>query len=316
MGERLVYVNGELVNESQATVSIYDRGFMLADAAFDVARTFAHCPFKLERHIQRLYSSLRYLAIDPGLSPDDMARLAREVLDINLPLLGGDDEYWITMRVTRGLNPPFYSDATSWNAPTILVYCSPISFTTFAPYYRTGMHLVTPSVRRTPPQCLDPQAKTHERLNLIVGHLEIAKVDPRALPLLLDLNGNVTEAFTANVFFVRDGQLWTPSTRTVLAGITRETVIELARDLRIPVQERDLTLYDVYNADEAFLTATSFVVMPIALINGRDIGTRLPGPVTQAMIDAFGAQVGVNIVEQALRHTAPLNSVNRSEHGA
>ena len=302
MSDRVAYLNGEWVKESEATVSIHDRGFILADAAYEVARTFRHQPFRMERHMARLYSTLRYLAIDPGMDAGAMQDLALEVLERNLPLLGQDGEYRIIFRVTRGLNPASYPVVRAWNAPTILICTTPVAFASFAARYRTGVPVITPSVRRTPPQCLDPRAKTHERLNLILGQLEVAQVDPSAIPLLLDLQGNITESAAANVFFVCGGELWTPAARMVLGGITRETVIELAHGIGIPVQEREITLFDAYNAQEAFLTSTSYSVMPVSRINSRPLGDVIPGPVTQALIQAFGDLVGVDIVARALRH--------------
>ncbi len=300
--DRVAYLNGEWVKESEATVSIHDRGFILADAGYEVARTFRHQPFRLERHMARLYSTLRYLAIDPGMEAGAMQNLALAVLERNLPFLEDDGEYRITLRVTRGLNPPSYPVVRAWSEPTILICTAPIAFASFAARYRTGVPVITPSVRRTPPQCLDPRAKTHERLNLIVGQLEVAQVDPSATPLLLDLEGNITESAAANAFFVCGGELWTPSARMVLGGITRETVIELAHGLGIPVQEREITLFDAYNAQEAFLTSTSYSIMPVSKINGRPAGDAIPGPVTLALTRAFGELVGVDIVDLATRH--------------
>jgi branched-chain amino acid aminotransferase len=302
VSDRVAYLNGEWVKESEATVSIHDRGFLLADAAYEVARTFLHQPFRLERHMARLYNTLRYLAIDPGMDAAAMQDLALEVLERNLPLLGKDGEYRIIFRVTRGLNPASYPVVRTWNEPTILICTTPIAFASFAARYHTGVPVITPSVRRTPPQCLDPRAKTHERLNLVMGQLEVLQVDPHAIPLLLDLQGNVTESAAANVFFVCGGELWTPSAQMVLGGITRETVIELACNLGIPIQEREINLFDAYSAQEAFLTSTSYSIMPVSQINGRPPGNVIPGPVTQALTQAFGDLVGVDIVERASRH--------------
>lgn len=304
MSDRIAYLNGAWIKENEATVSIHDRGFILADAAYEVARTFRHRPFRIERHMARLYSTLRYLAIDPGMDAEALQALALEVLERNLPLLGEDDEYRIILRVTRGLNPPTYPVVEAWNAPTILICTTPVAFASFAARYRTGVHLMTPSVRRTPPQCFDPRAKTHERLNLIVGQLEVTQIDPQAMPLLLDLEGNVTESTAANVFFVYGGELWTPSARMVLGGISREVVLELAQEKEIPIQERDITLFDAYGAGEAFLTSTSYSIMPVSKINGRSVGKETPGPVTQALTRAFGDLVGVDIIGLASRHLA------------
>lgn len=301
MSQRIAYYNGNWVPESDLKVPISDRGFLFGDAAFDVARTFRHKPHKLREHVERLYGTLAYLRIDPGLTPDEMERISMSVLERNLPLLGPDDDYWITQRVTRGIHPGHYGKV-EFGRPTVLVYCTPVPFEHFAAYYESGIRLITPSVRRTPPCALDPRAKTHERINLILAHIEVAAQDPYALPLLLDVEDRTSESWTANFFIVSGGAVMTPPARMVLNGITRQTVLELAAKLGLRTQEVPFTLYDVYNSDEAFMTATGFNIAPVAQVNGKRIGKGVPGKITQLLIDTFSESVGVDIVAQAKAH--------------
>jgi len=289
MAKRLAYVNGAMVPESEAKVSIFDRGFTLGDGVFDTARTFNGRPFKLREHLERLYDSLRYVQIDPGLSPEEMERISLEVLEANRPLLGPNEDYWITQQVSRGL---------ALKGPaTVVIRCEPIPFAEFAKFYKTGYRLIVVSTRREPPQCLDPKAKTISRLNLVLAELEAKMVDPEARSLMLDLEGNVTEGQGYNLFMLKDRVLVTPGSRSVLKGISRATIFELAADIGIEVVESDFQLFDVLNADEVFLSQTSRCLQPVSVVNNTRIGKTVPGPITNQLLRLWSDKVGVDIVE-------------------
>ena len=293
--ERTAYLNGEFIPESQASIPIRDRGFIYGDAAFDVARTFQGRPFRLREHLDRLYASCRYLRLDPGMTEDAMEELTLEVLRRNTPLLGEHEDYWVTQRVTRGVEGP------AGDEPTVLIECRPLPLAQRARYYRTGVPLVTPSVPRTPPRFLSPRAKTHNYLNMVVGDLEARERDPDAWALLLDERGNLAEGKGCNIFIVKDGAIHTPSVQFVLPGITRDVVLELAQATGVPAHERDIDLYDAYTAQEAFLTSTSLCICPVASLNGATIGNGIvPGPVTSSLIAAFSDLVGMDYVAQYL----------------
>jgi branched-chain amino acid aminotransferase len=298
--ERIAYFNGRYVPEHLVLVPFRDRGFKYGDAVFDTTRTFGHRVFKLAEHVERLYRSLRYLRIDPGVTPAAMVAITEEVLRQNLPLLDPDDDYWVTQRVTRGLDP---SARATWpqDGATVIVECVPLPLRERAALYRDGIRMVTPSVRRTPAASLSPRVKTHNYLNLIAGDLEVRAQDPGAWAILLDSAGNVTEGLGSNVFLVDRGTLLTPREQSVLSGISRETVIDLAREAGIPVVEKDLDLYDAYNAEEAFLTSTSLCVCPVASVNGARIGASVPGPMTRRLTEAYCRFVDFDFVAQYLK---------------
>ena len=294
--ERVAYVNGDIFPESQAKVSIGDMGFLYGDAVFDTTRTFGHRIFKLQEHLDRLYDSLKYMRIDPGLSKSEIFNITLQVLQANMPLLNEDEDYWVTQRFTRGVRGS--SDGLN---PTIVVECQPLPFVERAPFFRDGLTVVTPSIRRTPPEVLSPRAKTHNYLNLIQGDLEAKAQHPDALPILLDLNGNICEGSGANYFIVKDGVLSTPREQYVLAGISRQTTIELAHELGIEVKETDIDLFDAYTADEAFITSTSWCICPVASINGSRVASgAVPGPITNRLQKAYSGLVGIDIVGQYL----------------
>jgi branched-chain amino acid aminotransferase len=298
MGEPTVYLNGQFVPASAAKISVFDRGFRLGDAVFDTARTFRHRPYKLREHLERLERSLRYTRIDPGLSLDEIEAITLQIVERNVPLLQENDDVWIHQVISRGqMRKP--------GLATVVIMTEPLPFASFARYYKIGVPLITPSIRHTPPQSVEPRAKTVSRLNLVLAELEAQQADPDAWALLLDLEGNITEYTSGNFFMVRKGTLLTPFERSSLGGVSREIVLELAEELGIPTREVAMTPYDAYNADEAFITSTSKSIIPVGRLNGIRIGSKIPGPITRRLLDTWSARVEVDIVEQALSHLAP-----------
>ena len=295
--ERVVYINGEIVPESGAKVSIRDAGFVRGDAVFDVTRTFGGEIFRLSEHLDRLYDSLKYLRIDPGVAKDRMAEITMQILDANLPLLEPGDDYWVAQRVTRGVH------TEDGDRPTVIVECTPLPFKARAKYYRDGIPVVTPSVRRTPPESMSPRAKVHNYVNMVLADLEVKAQNPDAWAVLLDTDGNISEGAGSNFFIVKDGVALTPREQFVLSGISRRTVIDLAQELDIRVQEADIDLFDAYTADEAFITSTSFCICPVSTVNGSKLGAEVvPGPVTDRLQKAYSGLVGIDIVAQYLAH--------------
>ena len=299
--ERVAYHNGRFVPEREVLVPFRDRGFLYGDAVFDTTRTFGHRLFRLAEHLERLYRSLRYLQIDPGLPPDALAAVTEEVLARNRHLLAEDDDYWVSQRISRGLRQD--ADAFEQEGPTVIVECNPLPLRQRARLFRDGIRVVVPATRRTPPDAVSPRAKTHNYLNLVLAEQEAHAADPEAWAVLLDERGHLCEGLGSNIFLVRGGELLTPRERYVLPGISRLTVIELARGLGLPVREADLDLYDAATADEAFLTSTSLCLCPVVTVNGRPVGDagQVYGPVTRRLIDAYRELVGCDFVGQYLR---------------
>jgi branched-chain amino acid aminotransferase len=303
MEEKIIYLNGSFLPESQAKISVFDSGFNAGDGVYDVTRTFAHKPFKLREHTERLYRSLYYTRIKCPLSMEEMERLTLEVLEKNKPFLARDDDFAIWQVVTRGVR---LSEANRVKGQaTVAIYCVNVGFESFARHFVEGAKLIIPSIRRTPPQSLEPKAKITNKMNHNMALFEARQVDPQAIPLMLDINGNLSETNSANFFLVVKGVLCTPTNKNVLGGITRETLLSMADDLGIEVMEGDFTPYDLYNAEEAFVAGTSPTIGPVQSVNGLKIGTTVPGPVTFRLITAWSRMVGVDIVAQALNHLAP-----------
>jgi branched-chain amino acid aminotransferase len=299
--ERIAWFNGKFVPESQVLVPFRDRSWVFGDGAFDMTRTFNGRVFRLEEHVERLYRSLKVLRIDPGLSPTEMIEISQEVSDRNRHLLGPGEDHWLGQRISRGVNRV---EGDNWDhyGPTVIVESMPLPFKARARYYRDGIDVVVPSVRRVAPDALTPRAKTHNYLNLITADLEVHARDPEAWAVLLDVNGNLCEGLGANIFTVRDGRLLTPLERYVLPGVSRATAIELAEAEGIACGEADIDLYDAYTADEIFITSTSFCICPVRSVNGNPIGDGcVPGPVTWRLQDAFARLVNCDFAGQFLR---------------
>jgi branched-chain amino acid aminotransferase len=300
--ERVAWFNGKILRESEVVIPFRDQGFLKGDAVFDMTRSFGGQAFRLEQHVARLYRSLKYLDIDPGLAPAEMVAISEDVLAKNRHLLGPDEDYWIAQRVSRGVLQ-VAGDGWDHYGPNVIVECQPLPLSERASLYRDGIEVITPSLRRTPPSSLSPRAKMHQYLNLILADREVKAQNPVAWAVLLDVDGNLAEGQGSNIFLVRDGELTTPRERFVLPGVTRQAVFDLARELGIACIERDIDLYDAYTADECFLTSTSLVVCGVKSLNGRKFAAgAVPGPVTRQLTAAFKRLVGCDFVAQYLRH--------------
>lgn len=302
--QRVAYFNGRYVPERDVVVPFRDRSFLYGDGCFDMTRTFAGKPFRVTEHIDRFYRSLAYLQIDIGITAREMVEITHEVVRRNAHLLAEGQDWWVGQRVSRGVKSAG-DDVDPWDhmGPNVVVDCMPLPFKARAKHYAEGIRVVVPSVRRTSPEALSPRVKTHNYLNMVMADMEARERDPNAWAVLLDENGNLCEGMGSNIFVVRDGRIATPQGRYVLEGISRQTVIELARNEGFDVVERDIDLYDAYTADEVFLTSTSLCLCPVAKVNHALVGGgTVPGPVVKRLTDAYSRSVGVDIAGQYLRH--------------
>lgn len=298
--ERTVYLSGSMVPESEAKISIFDSAVMLGDSLTESTRTFRHVPFRLDDHIKRLYRSLKVARVNPGLTPEEMTRVSLEVLDANRSMMGPDDDCWIVHNISRGLMRPGPSSAQATSA-TIMIFTNHMDLRGWARYYTEGCHAVTSISRAIPAQSLDARVKNRSRLFYSLADAESRLVDPDAQCIILDTDGFVSENKGGNVFAFVDGVLKTPTTENCLAGLSRQTVLELASDLGIPARETRLGTYDFYTADEVFFTSTPYCIMPATRFNGLPVGDGKVGPVTKRLLAAWSERVGVDIVGQAQR---------------
>jgi len=300
--QRVAYFNGKIVPEREVVIPFRDRSFTKGDGVFDMTRSFNGRIFKIKEHIDRLYRSLRYTRIDCGLKPLEMIEISEDVLSRNRHLLGKDEDYWIGQRISRGVDA-VGDEGWEHVRANVIVDCVPLPHKQRAKLYRDGMRIVVPPTRRVAPSMLSPRAKMHQYMNLVIADMEAKAADSEAWSILLDEHGNLAEGTGSNIFLVRDGEIKTPRERYVLPGISRGTVIDLARQLGIPLAEADIDLYDAANAEEIFVTSTSLVICPVAKFNGGTVGDgRVPGPVTKKLTQAYIDFVDCDFVRQYTRH--------------
>jgi branched-chain amino acid aminotransferase len=314
MPERIAYFNGEFVPESECKIHVSTRGFLRGDTVFDVARTFNGKVHQLREHLERLFRSLTYTRIDPGMTLEQMEKLSSEVFERNASLRQPWEEYGIWHAVTRGYASSLAK--ITQKAPSIVcIWILPLDFSAFATQYKTGAHVVFPRTRSVPSQCLDNSIKHYSRMNFSIAEMEAREIDADAYPVLLDLEGNIAENTSANFFIVTNGVIRSPRDREILQGLSRWNVLNHAERLRIPVSKEDLLAHDAYTADEAFLSNLWYCVLPVSRIDGRSIGRGVPGPITKRLMDAWSEVVEVNIVDQALQYVAMTTAATTGAAG-
>ena len=284
MQQRTVYLNGKFVAESDARVSILDRGFLYGDSVYDSSRTFAGKAWRMREHIDRLYLSCRYARLDPCMSAAEMQRLSDELIERNRNAYNSDDEFRINHWVTRGGGWSIDPEVAN-SQHTVCIFTLPMDYERFAHGYLEGVPSVVTSVRRTPPECVEPRAKIGGKMNHIQAEFEAKQAG--AWGIMLDVHGFVAEGPSYNCFFVRNGELLTSQPTHCLLGVNRSYIIELARRLGIPVRETNLTHYDLVTADEAFHSGNSICLLPVRSIDGVALHDGSPGPITERLTQAW-----------------------------
>ncbi len=273
----LVWVNGELVPRERAVVSVFDSGFVLGDGVWEGIRVHAGHPAFLDQHLDRLWEGAAAIALDIGLTRDELTARLYETIRAN----GMTDGVHIRLMVTRGPKSTPYQDPRLSAGPATVVIIAehkdPLPATV-----ETGLSLFTVHVRRASPDTLDPKLNAHSKLNDILACIQ-AYTAGADEALMLDPHGFVATCNSTHFFIVRKGEVWTSTGQYCLGGITRANVIALCRENGIPVFEKSFSLTDVYGADEAFVTGTFAGVVPVRTVDGRTIGTGARGPVVERL---------------------------------
>lgn len=289
--KRLVWLNGNFVTEDKAALSIYDSALMFGDMVFEMTRSFNHVHFKLDEHLNRLYDGLKILNINPGMSRAELARVCYDVTERNL--ISSIDEHRLMIGVSRGQLPIYHDVSGFRNKSTVFVSDFPLSWTVagMGEYYWDGVDVVIPQQRQIPSSLLDPKVKNRSRVHYMRATQEAAQFSgERNWAVLLDSSGYVTEGPGYNIFFVKNGELFTPRVHNVLPGISRQFICD-----HLPVHEVDIDLSMAMLADEAFLTATPFCVMPVRSFHGVEYGSVERSKI---ILDWWSEEVGLDIVMQ------------------
>jgi branched-chain amino acid aminotransferase len=276
----LIYVDGKLVPQEEARISVFDHGFLYGDGVFEGIRVYDGNVFRLKEHIGRLFESAKTITLNIPLGPDELTRATLDTVAAN-----GTRDAYIRLVVSRGAGD-LGIDPANCARPTIVIIVGSIKIYP-EELYRSGIPIITSSVRRVPGICLDPRIKSLNYMNNILAKVEARRAGvPEAL--MLNYHGHVAECTADNIFMIKGGTLLTPDMmQGALGGITRGVVLEIARAAGMPTAECVLGLHDLYNADECFLTGTGAELMPVTRIDGRVIGDGKPGHVTERLLSRF-----------------------------
>jgi len=279
------------VPKSQAKVSVFDHGFLYGDGVFEGIRSYGGRVFMLDEHLDRLYESAKSIWLTIPIDKEQMKEAILQTLRTNKLR-----DAYIRVVVSRG-EGDLGLDPRKCPKPNVIIITDRIELFPNELYER-GIEMVTVSVRRNSPQALNPNIKSLNYLNNILAKIEAINAG-KPEGLMLTIDGYVAEGTGENIFVIKRGELFTPPAYMgILKGITRQVVMNLAREMGYPVWETVLTLHDVYTADECFITGTAAEIVPVVKLDGRTIGEGVPGPITKALIQKFRAytqQVGVPI---------------------
>ncbi len=276
----LIYIDGEFLPYTDAKISVFDHGLLYGDGVFEGIRCYNGYVFKLDEHLERLYDSAKSLMLQIPISIESLKQDVLETLRRNQLREG-----YIRLIVTRGIGD-LGLDPDKCSNPSVIIIADKI---TLYPqhFYENGLEIVTVSVRRNYPEAINPRIKSLNYLNNILAKIE-AKQSGAVEALMLNNDGYVVECSGDNIFLVKDEIISTPPTHIgILNGVTRNSVITLAREAGFQVEERVFTRHDIYIADECFLTGTAAEVIPVVKLDQRVIGNGEPGKVTQKLIAAF-----------------------------
>ena len=275
IADTILYVNGDFVKKSEAVISVYDSGFQHGDGVYEGIRAYGRKVYRLDEHIKRLYESCYTLGIDIGKTKDEMKEIVKELIRRNLD--AGFTDLHMRLQVTRGFKAQTGMHPTLNVTNASIVICvdqkPPI-------FNKEGITLVTTWLKRYSPSYMDPKIHCCNQLNQIMAACEAIRQGADEA-IMLDQNGYVAETNSTNLQMIKDGALILPTLDSQLPGITRKTMIQIAKEMGLEVQVRNVSVSEYYNADEVFICGTVGEVVPVKMIDGKKIGTQIPGPITE-----------------------------------
>ncbi|MDD4163083.1 MAG: branched-chain-amino-acid transaminase [Methanothrix sp.] len=275
----LIYLNGKFVPAEQAAVSVFDHGFLYGDGVFEGIRAYEGRVFRLEDHVKRLFDSAQAILLRIPISQEEMCAAILEVLRKN-----GLRNAYIRPIVSRGVGD-LGLDPNKCSVASVIIIAVEWG-AMYGELYEVGLTAISVAVRRNSPDSLPPNIKSLNYLNNILAKIE-ANIKGGNEAIILDSRGLVSEGSGDNIFVIKNGKIYTPYTINNLKGITREAVMELAKSRGYDITERDLGLFDLYTADEVFVTGTAAEVAPVTKVDGRAIGSGKPGQITKNLMAAF-----------------------------
>lgn len=278
--ELIIYLDGEFVKKSEAKVSVFDHGLLYGDGVFEGIRAYNGKVFRLKEHIDRIFAAAKSILLDIPMSKEELTEVVLETCRQNKL-----QDAYIRLVITRGVGDLGLSPKNCLK-PTVFCIASTISLYP-QELYDKGMPIVTATQRRNKATIVDPQIKSLNYLNNILAKIEAHQAGVSEA-IMLNHDGVVAECTGDNIFIVKNGVIYTPPIYVgILDGITRLSVIELAKEAGFEVYEKEFTLFNVYNADECFLTGTAAEVIAVTSVDQRIIGDGKPGPITQQLLELF-----------------------------
>lgn len=301
MSGREVYLNGQFVPEIEAKISIFDSALMFGDMVFEMTRSFNKEQFKLREHLERLYAGIKILRIPLKMPIEELESICYEVIKRNDLFFTETDEHRLMINISRGPLAIYAQVFDGKAEPTVVVADFPLKWTVvgMGALFDTGINAVITSQRAIPGYLLDPKIKNRSRIHYQMANIEASQVKGgNNWALLLDPDGFIAEGTGDNFFIVKDNVIITPEGRNILRGISREFIFELSEQLELKCIEKNIEPYDVYTADEAFMTGTPFCLLPVTGLNSVPIGNGRMGRITKMLLDKWSANVGVDIIGQ------------------
>ncbi len=275
-----IYMNGEFVQKEEAKVSVFDHGFLYGDGIFEGIRVYNGNVFRLREHVKRLYDSAKSIMLEIGMTPEEITEAIVSTVRKN-----NFRDAYIRLVISRGVGD-LGLDPYKCSKPEIFIIVQPLALFP-KEHYEKGIKIVSVPTRRNTPDALNPQIKSLNYLNNVLVKLEANRAGASEA-LMLNANGYVAEGSGDNIFIVKNGVLYTPPTYLgALEGITRQAIMDVARDLGYQVIEQPFTRHDVYVADEVLLTGTAAEVIAVIDVDGRQIGDGAPGPITKKLLVEF-----------------------------
>ncbi|MHC1748412.1 MAG: branched-chain-amino-acid transaminase [Cellulosilyticaceae bacterium] len=280
MEDKIIYLDGQYVPENEAKISVFDHGVLYGDGVFEGIRAYNGRIFKCDQHVDRLFAAAKAIMLEIPMTKDEMKEVLLETCRRNAIKDG-----YIRLVVTRGKGDLGLSPI---NCPVPSIFCIAATIKLYKEeLYKKGMPIITAAQRRNKATVVDPQIKSLNYLNNILAKIEANRAGASEA-LMLNHDGIVAECTGDNIFIVKEGVIYTPPIHVgILDGITRRAIMEVANELGYQVVEKEFTLFNVYNADECFLTGTAAEAIPVTSVDGRIVGDGLAGPITTAILRAF-----------------------------
>ena len=315
MSTRKVYFNGEFINEKDAKISIYDSALMFGDMVFEMTRSFNHKQFLLEDHIDRLLTGLKILRIPVKYNKKQILKICENTIKKNSKYFKKDDEHRLMIDVSRGLLDIYKGIKNIHKDTNFIVADFPLRWTVrgMGKLFNTGINAVITSQRAIPSMYMDPKIKNRSRIFYLNANIEASLFKGKNnWALLLDDRGFIAEGSGDNFFIIKDKKVITPRGVHILRGISRDYVLEqLCDQLNLEKEEKDIEPYDVYSADEAFMTGTPFCMLPVTTLNNIKIGKGKRGKVFNMLLSTWSKNVGVDIEKQIKK----WNSIDKKKKG-